>query len=384
MHILFVIHAPRDPHTAVYSNCSRHARFLEQHGHEAQILVPADLLPDGYWSGRLTPLVYPFYVAAWLRRNGHRYDACVFHSYAGWVTNLLRPWRRHKRTITAFHGLEPLYYEANKQEAARADEPLSFRFRLFQGWMMPKLIRLSCRRSDLILCLNRREALYLATHKWGDPSHVAVISNGVSPMFFVANEYDPQVKRLIFVGQWLPPKGIRYLAEAFNELCMLHSDLELWCVGTLREGEAVKAIFRPAVRDRVIVRPRVDAEALLALYRQSDLFVFPTLSEGFSAALLEAMAMGLPIVATAVGAAPDILQHDVNALLVPPFDAGGLTRAICRLLADVELRKRLGTRAQSTARTYQWDRVCHEYMLLLARAQRGEPPSLAAVGGDAA
>ena len=94
----------------------------------------------------------------------------------------------------------------------------------------------------------------MATHKWGDPSHIRRHFQRRQSDVFVANEYEPQVKRLIFVGQWLPPKGIRYLAEAFNELCMLHSDLELWCVGTLRDGEAVKAIFPPAVRDRVVVR----------------------------------------------------------------------------------------------------------------------------------
>ena len=51
MQILFVIHAPRDPHTAVYSNYSQRARFLDRHGHQTKILVPADLLPDGYCVG---------------------------------------------------------------------------------------------------------------------------------------------------------------------------------------------------------------------------------------------------------------------------------------------------------------------------------------------
>ena len=51
MHILFVIHAPRDPHTAVYSIYSQHARFLEQHGHQARILALEDLLQTGIGAG---------------------------------------------------------------------------------------------------------------------------------------------------------------------------------------------------------------------------------------------------------------------------------------------------------------------------------------------
>jgi hypothetical protein len=111
-----------------------------------------------------------------------------------------------------------------------------------------------------------------------------------------------RVRRLLFVGQWLPAKGTRDLVEAFATLAG-RADLELACVGTGASEAAVLADFPETVRGRVRVRPHVDRSELHAELAHADLFVFPSLSEGFSNALLEAMAASLPIVATPVGAA---------------------------------------------------------------------------------
>ena len=85
-------------------------------------------------------------------------------------------------------------------------------------------------------------------------------------------------------------------------------------------------------------------------YAIADVFVLPSLSEGSPNALLEAMAAGLPIVATDVGGVPEIAADDVNALLVPPRDAGSIASAVCALLEDKGRCERLGLMAQRTVR----------------------------------
>ena len=74
---------------------------------------------------------------------------------------------------------------------------------------------------------------------------------------------------------------------------------------------------RLELRQQVRVLPRVDQATLAALYRDADVFIFPSLYEGFSRAIVEAMASRLPIVCTPVGVAADALQHETSALIVP-------------------------------------------------------------------
>ena len=89
--------------------------------------------------------------------------------------------------------------------------------------------------------------------------------------------------------------------------------------------------------------PRDDVPALLA---GADGFVLASLYEGLPVALMEASSVGLPIVATAVGGVPQMLEDEIDALLVPPGDPGALVEAMTRLAKDPALRERLGRRAR--------------------------------------
>jgi glycosyltransferase involved in cell wall biosynthesis len=369
MNILFVIHVPKIPNTSVYQDYCQRVAFLEEQGHQAAILAPQDFPMFRRWHTRWLPLLYPFSVARYLMKRGREYDLAVFHSYAGWVVNLLRglvPVFRRLRTITSSHGLEPLYYYALKEETERAGQRLRLRFRLVHGALIPWLLRLSCRRSDRITCLNRKEAAYLVENRWGHPSQISVVPHGVPQEFFIEREYAQRVRRLLFVAQWQPRKGIRYLVEAFSELVCEEKDLELWCVGTILEEENVLASLPEKIRPQVVVRPDVRHAELIKIYQNADLFLFPSLFEGHSTALLEAMATALPIVATPVGAAPDFLDSEVNALVVPTADAKALIASIRRLIQDPGLRERLGREAQMTAMEYAMDRA-HNRLISLYR-----------------
>ena len=83
-----------------------------------------------------------------------------------------------------------------------------------------------------------------------------------------------------------------------------------------------------------------------------DIFVLPSHSEGVSLALLEAMAAGLPVIATAVGGLPEVVTDGENGLLIPPKDPEALAQALARLLADPALAKKLGENARRT-----WKRI---------------------------
>lgn len=356
MNVLFVIHTPKSPYTAVYNSYHQFAAYLEEQGCGATILAPQDFPSLRRWHARWFPLLYPFWVACWLTPRRGQYDLASFHSYSGWVVNLLRrliPAYGRLLTITAFQGLEPLYYNELKKEMERAGQPLRLRFRLIHGILMPWLIRLSCRRSDGIICLNPEEAAYIEKKSWGHKSKISVVPHGVHREFFARRQYARKVRRLLFVAQWLEMKGIRYLVEAFRMLAREAPNLELWCVGTLLEEGRVLAAFPDEVRRRVNVLPHVGRRELVEVYRDADVFLFPSLYEGFGKVLVEAMATALPIVSTPVGVALDLLEPGINALIVPKYDAMALADSVRQLLDDVTLREQLGRQAQATAAEYE-------------------------------
>ena len=359
MRVLFAIHSPADEGTAVFRTVRKRVEALRERGHEADLLTAGDLRQFG--PERLDPLLLP---PALCRRPLARYDAVMFHSHLGWAFHAARPWLdpgRRVLTITSFHGLEPMYHEALRQEMARRGTPLSARFRLLHGHVLPRLLRFSCRQSDAVFCLNSHEVQYLAEHGWAAPDRIHRLPNGVEPVCFMDRAPSARVRRLLFVGQWLPAKGTRDLVDAFSAL-VGHADLELACVGTGAPEATVLADFPQAVRRRVRVRPRVDRDELHAELARADLFVFPTLSEGFGNALLEAMAASLPIVTTPFGAAVDLLRDGVNAAVVPPADATALAGRIAALMADDQARAALGRAAHVTARNYQTRHISERFV----------------------
>jgi glycosyltransferase involved in cell wall biosynthesis len=364
-----VLQTPRDRHSAVFITYEALAADLRARGHEATILTPTDV--PSLKPGRWTPLVYPVLVARWLRAHRGEFDAVVFHSYAGWWAIVSGAARGHA-TVVAFHGLEPMYHAELRRESV-ASGGLSLRYRLLQERFMPFALARACRRAGRVLCFNSAERAEIVRRRWTSADRISVVAHGVPDAFLLPLRPVRPARTLLFVGQWLPMKGTAYLAAAFDTLAARHPDLELVCAGTLRDAEGVLAAFGPAARGRVSVLPRLDRSALIRCYRDADLFVFPSLYEGFGLAVLEAMAAALPIVTTRVGIATDALRDDDGALLVPGRDPAAIVTAVERLLGDAGLRERLSARARALAEQYrERERVRELADLLIRTAEEGE------------
>jgi len=254
-----------------------------------------------------------------------------------------------------FHGVEPLYHQELREEAIADGHPLSWRYRLLQESLMPFMLRIACRTADGVSCLNRAEADFLAARKWAPAAGVRTIAHGVSPEFFAPPRAQRAVRTLLFVGQWLPMKGTRYLRAAAVTLLREDSSMSLICAGTLVPEESVLSDFPQDLRPQITVLPRVDQTTLARLYRDADVFVFPSLYEGFSRAILEAMASRLPIITTAVGVAADALRHEESALFVPKRSAAAIVAAVRRLHADPAFAAQLGEGAAVAANEYRLD-----------------------------
>ena len=373
--ILFAVHVSRDGDTAVYKNTRDRVAYLEQQGCQCTILSPEDFPWTQRFGARFTPFSYPVALALWLFRRADAFDLASFHSYAGWVVlSLSRLFGRFRRLRTAiqFHGLEPLYYSRLEANARREGRPLSWRYRLVSGRIMIHLLRHACRRADMVLCLNSEELRFLVENGWAKSDRVHLVVNPASTSFFIERQYRPRATRLLFVGQWLNMKGTRCLVEAFTQLHREHPDVQLSCAGTLANAETVRRDFPPEVRQQISVLARVSKSELLKLHRDADLFVFPTLSEGFSLALIEAMASGLPIVTTAVGASPDILEDGRSVVFCPVNEARKLAACVADLLDDQARREQLGRNARRAAEKFRPDGVWRDYATCLNRLAQSD------------
>jgi glycosyltransferase involved in cell wall biosynthesis len=197
-------------------------------------------------------------------------------------------------------------------------------------------------------------------------SQVQVILNGINTAAFAGSPQrqqsagaDPVIGTLARLDS---RKGIRFLVDAFARLQQRLPDARLIVGGAGEEREGLERLVEAlgvARRVAFIGRVRNPEE----FYRQLDCFVLPSLDEGFGLVVLEAMAAGLPVIATRVGGVPEIIEHGRNGLLVEPADAGAIADAIHTLCASPEQRKRLVEGARQTSLRFDIVRTAAEVQL---------------------
>jgi glycosyltransferase involved in cell wall biosynthesis len=148
---------------------------------------------------------------------------------------------------------------------------------------------------------------------------------------------------LLCPARLTPVKGHGHLLEAAARLAARGIPFELWLAGEGPERAAIeRRIGERGLGERIRLLGTVPHAELLGMYRdgRADCVVLPSLHEGLSVALVEAMAHGVPVIATAVGGVPELLE-DGAGILVPPSDADALTEALTRVLGSPTLRTEL-------------------------------------------
>jgi len=176
---------------------------------------------------------------------------------------------------------------------------------------------------------------------------------------------------LLCVGAVIPRKGHAVLIEALARVA--DRPWRLVCVGSLDRCPSAVADLRRRIdalglRWRVALAGEEGEEAICASYARADAFVLPSFHEGYGMVLAEALAHGLPIVATRAGAIPDTVPQDAG-LLVPPGDVDALAGALATLLDDPALRARLAAGARAAReRLPTWEAACGRFAAALGRA----------------
>lgn len=212
----------------------------------------------------------------------------------------------------------------------------------------------------------------LALQAGGNPG-ITVIPNGVDSGFFRGEHQNAGVKpdsasetpfRILTVGRLTPQKGIDVLLEAFHRIkSCAGKPVQVWIAG---DGPLRNTLERLAERlgigGDVFFFGWQDQENLKNFYSSADLFVLPSIDEGMPNVVLEAMAMGLPVVATDVAGTREIVEDGVNGCIVPPKNPQMLADALLMLVRDDSLSRKMSQASQKIARQYNWKEVASLYL----------------------
>lgn len=288
-----------------------------------------------------------------------------------YTLNLIRKWRPD--VIIAFFGVPsgaaawcaniisgiPYYI------SLRGGDVPGFRpydFALYHKLIAPFLRRIWRRSSGLVANSTGLKNLAVA---FNDRVPISVIPNGVDLKYYAPVERDWDQPRMLFVGRLVYQKGLDILFEALKDLTSHPWKLSLVGDGPQRE-KLQSIVHQYGISDRVHFKCWLDGDDLVTQLQEANLFVFPSRHEGMPNAVLEAMACGLPVIASHIAGNEELVIDGENGLLVPSEDSVALRDAMSELLGSPSKRQRMGaTGRQFIEANYSWSQIANQYLALI-------------------
>ena len=331
---------PLDQLTAEESEEATHTYCVKNHGFTgaAKAHLHSILLNlKGYWRGLrlvfrlsgldlkqfLFNLMYfteALMVGQWMRRNRHTHLHCHLAQQAATVGLYVRRVFGFGFSITV-HGPDE-FYDA-------------------QGQYLAEKIA----AADFILCISsyaRSQLMLLSPYLHWNKFIVSRL--GVDPQLFSPQpkKAAPEIFEILCVGRLTPAKGQHLLIDAVERLAQQGRRMRLRLVGNgPDEASLRKQAAQIAIPECIVFEGAVNQDRIRTLYAAADLFCLPSFAEGLPVVLMEAMAMGIPCVATQITGIPELIRNNIDGLLVPSSDLDALVEALARLMDDTALRQRL-------------------------------------------
>jgi len=270
----------------------------------------------------------------WPPVEGFAGDLDVVHS----MHPLLMPARRAAQVVT-IHDLYFLDTPGNTAAEIRRD--------------YPSLAGAHARRSDAVITVSEHTAGQICSRLDVPRERVAICSPG-APSWAPVERYE-RAGPILFMGTIEPRKNVATLLRAYAELLARNPDAPpLTLAGKVAPAcqALLQELERPPLAGRAVHVGYVSGSARERLYREASMLVLPSLDEGFGMPALEAMTVGVPVVASNRGALPEVVGD--AGLLVDPHDASALARAMERVLADPGAARRLVEDGHVRSRRFTW------------------------------
>jgi glycosyltransferase involved in cell wall biosynthesis len=234
------------------------------------------------------------------------------------------------------------------------------------------------RQADLVIVPSETTKADVVDQLQIDPGRIAVIPWGCDERFqpqedptrlaLVRRKYRLPGRYVLFVGTLEPRKNLTTLLKAYAMLRAGGQDEDAKLVVVGRKGWLYDEVFETvralALHRDVLFTDFVDDADLPDLYRGASLFVLPSFYEGFGLPILEAMASGVPVIASNTSSMPEVAGE--AALLIDPRNPQAMAEAMAGVLADEQLRKTMTQRGLARAQCFTWESVAQKTLALYA------------------
>jgi glycosyltransferase involved in cell wall biosynthesis len=292
-------------------------------------------------------------------------SADVIHAhflYPSGFAGLICKYILRKPCVVTMHGMDIL-----------VDKSIGYGMRL--DWRLDLIIKLVLRNVDALIAPSKsiaREAIKAGA----DPSKVHVIPNGVDISRFNPSINGEEMRRelgidrqehvVLLVANFRPVKGYTYLVKAIPLILKEYPKTKFIFCGKGSDKQTIANMIKSlGLSENVILAGFIDNKEIPMYYAAADVFVLPSVVEGASIVILEALASGKPVVAPPTGSIPEVIRNGLSGILVDPADSVQLARAIIRYLENPRLRRtacRVGRK--EIVQNYSWKAVADKTLTL--------------------
>lgn len=223
----------------------------------------------------------------------------------------------------------------------------------------PLFLKYVLRSAKAVTVLNEAQKIEIHRRYSVDLSKIHVIPNGVDEAFFYKKQRTLRSKpRLIFVGRLSVQKNVEQFIRALEGIS---NQFVTTIIGEGELKESLQALAKELKLQNVEFTGLKDRQETLESLQQADIFVLPSEREGMPLALLEAMAMALPVVATDVPGVQDVVAQGKNGILVPLHDTEALRDALMNIGTNGKLYEKMSHASRKLSENYSWDKVTTQF-----------------------
>ncbi|TAK94927.1 glycosyltransferase family 1 protein [Patescibacteria group bacterium] len=237
----------------------------------------------------------------------------------------------------------------------------SERFTLIYKILTP-IITFVWRKSAAVI--SNSQGLKELALKSAPKQNIGIIYNGIdmSEFAFAERPVTSDKFTVLCVSRITPRKGIRYLIEAVAQVANKYPFVKLQLIGEGDEKEELERMTNDKLKiSNVEFLGRIEHNKLPTYYQNADVFVLPSLNEGMSNTMLEALASGLPLVSTNTGGAEELVAEGKNGFLVKMKDADDIATKLETLIQNSELKQSMAKESRAKAESLSWEKIAKQY-----------------------
>ncbi|MBU3659555.1 MAG: glycosyltransferase family 4 protein, partial [Flavobacteriales bacterium] len=214
-------------------------------------------------------------------------------------------------------------------------------------------LNLEAKSADLVLCASSFTKYTLEQENINTKIEVIPYGVDLKDYPFFDKDINSKTLKVLFVGSLNQRKGIYYLLEAIEKMQNDKFDIELTIVGRGIFDKEILSLFKI---NRLNIKQNVSFAELINFYKDSDVFVLPSICEGFAQVILEAMATGLPVISTNHTSAPDLLNDGTDGFVIPIRDSKIIVDKLTYLIKNPIERQIMGKLAFEKSKLFNWER----------------------------